>query len=195
MSDYEDIQVWCPICREVILLTSDKFLPGVEYNGAMFKSLHNDSRVSSDPVFAEWNKRGDLSCPRAPGIHGFLLERPMDGGLLTEHGIVLKGQETVDKTFRIVYGDEEPALKGMMKSPHIMSLEVGQTVIPIEAPAETTLIEEGEPPLDFPEEIAEPDEPEEKLTKEYICGICGESFDKGWKKAVHTKQCKKKQQA
>lgn len=94
-------------CKEYILEDSPKMVLGGPYNGAMFKPATDDNWSATMFRTGEDVKRGDLWCPRCSGK--FLGDR---GELLTEHGLVMEGQRTVDPTISIIH--QEGHAKGML---------------------------------------------------------------------------------
>ena len=101
------MKIYCLTCREYILETSDAFVIGGSYNGAMFKGATGDRWAASLFRTVESVKGGDLYCPRCMGP--FIV----DGGkLLTEHGVIQPGQKSIDTSFNIVH--QEGHAKGML---------------------------------------------------------------------------------
>lgn len=103
--------IYCLSCREPCLETSEKFTPGSEYTGEMFKSFKDDNSYAADFNFEAWVTGGNLWCPRCE--QNFI----QDGELMTEHGRVKKGQQEINTSMSVIY--EEGELKGMLKSPNL----------------------------------------------------------------------------
>ena len=103
--------IYCLTCREPVLRTSEKFVPGGPYTGDMFESYKNCTRYADDFNFGDWVNSGNLWCPRC--IQNFI----QGGEILTEHGRIRAGQAKIDKSVSVVY--QEGDLAGMLKSPDI----------------------------------------------------------------------------
>ena len=106
------MEIYCLTCREHILRTSDEFVLGVPYTGNMFTGVHGDRWRETMFRQVDSVRGGDLHCPRCMG--NFII----DGKLLTEHGIVYPGQESVDTSVDIVHreGEVRGILKGIIDS-------------------------------------------------------------------------------
>lgn len=102
------MKIYCQTCKEYVLESSDKFVVGGPYNGAMFKSAAYDRYSASMFPCREDVKDGNLFCPRCLGL---FIDTP--GNLLTEHGVIMKGQESLDTSFSIIHADGE--MKGYLK--------------------------------------------------------------------------------
>lgn len=111
------MKIYCFTCKEYILEKSDKFVMGGPYNGAMFEPATNDRYSASMFERREDIKDGNLFCPRCMGH--FI---DATGSLLTEHGFIVKGQESIDETYSIV------RTEGDMKG-HLMYIKPSRGVI------------------------------------------------------------------
>ena len=108
--------IFCITCREPILQTSPQLVLGGKYTGDMFCALKDFPRYADDFNFAEWVADGNLWCPRCS--QNFIT---VDGCLLTEHGKVRFGQQSIDKSVFATH--KHGVLSGMLKSPDIWSQE------------------------------------------------------------------------
>jgi hypothetical protein len=94
------MRIYCIYCKDYILETSDQFQPGGEYHGGMFKPAILDRWKATTFNCREHIKRGDMYCPRCMG--SFIGHK---GELLTEHGIVYAGQDSIDTEFSVLLPD------------------------------------------------------------------------------------------
>ena len=169
----ENIKVYCVNCRDIILLTSDKFKIGGPYDGGMFKTFWNDSRSVGDFVFNAWATSGNLWCPRTEG-HDFING---DGSLLTEHGLIREGQKTLDTEFSIIYHD--PPLKNQLKWVDRWSKE-----LILNGPPVLELHEDDELEKEWKERIigvdlVVPGEDRTVIKRTFTCKKCGKQMDYG----------------
>lgn len=103
------MKLYCFFCREYILETTDKFVVGGPYHGAMFSKADQPRWSNPDYFqFSESAKNGDLYCPRC--CNNVIRN---DGSILSEHGIIQKGQKSVDTSHSIIYCKGELAGKLM----------------------------------------------------------------------------------
>ena len=94
------MKVFCCLCTQHIFDTTDSFKIGGPYNGGMFRKPDHivGPYHGFYPEQGEWRVNGDLSCP--------LCEQDfMANGLLTEHGLIVPGQESLDTEFSILNDD------------------------------------------------------------------------------------------
>jgi len=98
------IKIYCQTCREYVLDTTEEFIPGGPYHGAMF-AAPEASRINMDTfAFQEWVTYGDLFCPRCE--NQFILGSPEGGEIiLTEHGLLEPECGTVDRSMSIINPD------------------------------------------------------------------------------------------
>lgn len=94
------MRVFCMTCKEPILNTSPDFKVGGPYHGGMFEPLTLDKWAATLPDLRAHTTGGDLHCPRCMGL--FITPH---GRLLTEHGIILPGQEGLDTSICIMHKD------------------------------------------------------------------------------------------
>ncbi len=95
------MKIYCQTCKEYVLDTSDKFVIGGPYNGAMFQAP-SQSRYHVDAfMFKEWVVHGDLFCPRCE--QGFIIA----GVILAEHGLIKEGQGSIDTDFSVIHTEGE----------------------------------------------------------------------------------------
>ena len=113
------MKIFCCLCTQHIFDTTDKFKPGGPYSGAMFaKPEHIVGPYHGFyPEQGEWRVNGDLSCP-------FCEQDFMVYGLLTEHGVIIPGQDSVDEEFSILNDD------GSLKYRMMLSRAVEMNVCP-----------------------------------------------------------------
>ncbi len=91
------MKIYCQTCKEYVLDTSDKFVIGGPYNGAMFQAP-SQARYHVDAfMFNEWVVHGDLFCPRCE--QGFIIA----GVILTEHGLIKEGQGSIDADYSVIH--------------------------------------------------------------------------------------------
>lgn len=102
----KSLKIFCLTCKEYILETSDEFVCGGPYHGAMFEGATADKWAATLFKLHETVKGGDLFCPRCMGP--FIVA----GRLLTEHGVIQPGQTSIDTSFNIVH--QEGHAKGML---------------------------------------------------------------------------------
>lgn len=95
------MKVFCQTCKEYVLDTSDKFVIGGPYNGAMFQAPSQVRYHVDAFMFAEWVEYGNLFCPRC--TQGFIIA----GVILTEHGLIKEGQGSIDTDFSVIHADGE----------------------------------------------------------------------------------------
>jgi uncharacterized C2H2 Zn-finger protein len=97
------MRIYCFTCREYVLDTTDKFVMGSDYNGAMFKLAGKCERMKAS-MFRnrESVKRANLLCPWCEGL---FINR---GKLLTEFGVIHPGQLALDESFSIIAGPDNP---------------------------------------------------------------------------------------
>ena len=87
----KNIKVYCMMCREHILNTSERFVCGGPYNGAMFEPIETENTLYGMYFsFDDSVMDGNLVCPRCE--NNFI---EVDGTLLTEYGMVKKGQGSI----------------------------------------------------------------------------------------------------
>lgn len=103
-----NIRIFCNLCKEYILKTSDKFVIGKEYNGSMFKPTTTDKWRATMFRTSPEVRSGSLLCPRCTG----LFVAP-NGVLITEHGRVYPHQKSIDTRINIVHQDGP--MKGNLK--------------------------------------------------------------------------------
>ena len=109
------MKVYCQTCKEYVLDTSDKFVVGGSYNGAMFQAPVQSRYHVDSFMFQEWVVYGDLFCPRCD--QSFIIA----GVILTEHGLIKEGQKSLDTEFFVIHTEGEH--KNQLKSAVIWSLE------------------------------------------------------------------------
>ena len=147
------MKIYCTTCKEYILNTSDAFVLGGPYDGSMFDPITNDRyratmfRCTKDTI------KANLHCPRCMGE--FI---SFHGDILTEHGLLPKGQRTIDTRQTIVH--QSGHAKGMLM--HIVN------ALPVIENRVSAAAEERQKEIDQ----MFVDEPEEKL----ICGKCGKQY-------------------
>lgn len=112
------MKIFCVTCSDYILDTSDVFKIGGPYNGSMFqKSKH--ARFQYDYFqFHRAMKLGNLFCPRCGS--SFIRQ---DGALMSEHGLIMPGQKSIDRTFYSIHPPDHPEAPGRLKGRDIVSKE------------------------------------------------------------------------
>jgi uncharacterized C2H2 Zn-finger protein len=132
------MKIYCWTCKEACLETSDGFQIGQKPHGGMFRKLDvGGNWIHFD--FKEHIKDGDLHCPRC--MASFVGPK---NELLTEHGIIYQGQESVDTRFSIIY--TEGMLRGMLGR-----IEGSRPVArPMKQPNEITIEKDSET-IDYPD--------------------------------------------
>lgn len=95
------MKIFCFICKDHVLNTTDQFKPGGPYHGTMFECAKPGAWRSHMFKQSETVKKAALFCPRCEGA---FIRR--DGALLTEHGTVYPGQASIDTSFTIVHGPD-----------------------------------------------------------------------------------------
>jgi len=90
------MRIYCLSCKDHILNTADAFVMGGPYTGAMFSPVHKDAWRASIWRQQSGIKDANLMCPRCEG------QFIQAGRLLTEHGVVVPGQKTIDKSISII---------------------------------------------------------------------------------------------
>lgn len=95
------MKVFCVRCMRWILDTSDKFVCGGPYNGSMFqKSDDGLDNFAHYFLFHSTTTEGNLFCPFCD--QKFMHENDI---LLTEHGLIMPGQGSVDTSISCIYPD------------------------------------------------------------------------------------------
>jgi len=159
--------IWCLTCRERILRTTGDFILGGPYSGNMFESVHDSKWAATMFPQRPDIKGGLLNCPRC--MSAFIVR----GELLTEHGVVKPGQDSIDTSFSVVNDSGEFA--GRLR----------EVCYSRELPAEPTIIDE-EPKGEVVEQINPPEETDEQwgvgvVSPLLICPKCGREYkDQGW---------------
>ena len=113
---YPPIKVFCSICMEYIFNTTDKFMCGGPYNGAMFAEAHEPG-WGRYFLFHESITDGNLFCPRCE--QSFV---GADGSLVTEFGRIKAGQKTVD-VFALSYVIDLPHCDNVLTRSDVMAPE------------------------------------------------------------------------
>jgi hypothetical protein len=110
------MKIFCCLCTEHCFDTTDVFKCGGPYNGSMFaKPNHVGPYKGQYPRQGEWQVGGDLTCP-------FCEQDFMLYGLVTEHGVIVPGQKTIDTSMSILNDD------GSLKYRLMLSKEISAFV-------------------------------------------------------------------
>ena len=97
------MKIFCKSCNRYVFDTSSKFVMGGPYDGSMFQPVAGVNGYPYRPAYQkrmnENMKKGNLKCPMC--FNRFVWP---DGSVMTGHGRVRAGQETVDE--RILFYHE-----------------------------------------------------------------------------------------
>lgn len=99
------MKIYCFLCKRHVLDTSEKFVMGGPYKGEMFSLLN--PKAWQVKQFRAGATKGNLVCPHCEGPFS------RRGALLTEHGTIKPGQQTVDTSLSIIH--HEGIMKGRLK--------------------------------------------------------------------------------
>ena len=113
------MKVFCCLCTQHIFDTTAKFKVGGPYNGSMFSTPAHVTGPECGTYARQDVERvnGDLECPICE--QDFLAY-----GLLTEHGVIVPGQESVDEEYSIL--NDDGSIKYRLMLSRVQELNVCQ---------------------------------------------------------------------
>lgn len=117
------MKIFCPVCKMYILDTAPAFVCGGPYNAEHFAPGAKTTAAQYNVAALKSRKPEQLPCPRC--------KKPFirrDGAILSEHGLIAKGQTTVDMSKSIVH--KEGSTAGLLMTAQEWSRPEGQASFP-----------------------------------------------------------------